>query len=36
MDNPECSELNIEISANDRTDEELDRMTRQLRFELKK
>jgi hypothetical protein len=35
MDNPELSNLNIEISASDATEEELDRMTRQLLSELR-
>ena len=35
MDNSELTELNIEISASDATDEELDRMTRQLLSELR-
>ncbi len=32
---PELSELNIEISANDATEEDIDRMTRQLLSELR-
>ncbi|HEX9840179.1 MAG TPA: hypothetical protein VGA72_12570 [Anaerolineales bacterium] len=35
MDNRELSDLNIEISASDATEEELDRMTRQLLSELR-
>ena len=35
MDNPELTELNIEVLANDATEEELDRMTRQLLSELR-
>ena len=35
MDNPELTELNIEVLANDSTEEELDRMTRQLLSELR-
>jgi hypothetical protein len=35
MDNPDYNQLNIEISANDATEEELDRMTRQLLAELR-
>jgi hypothetical protein len=32
---PELSELNIEVSANDTTEEDIDRMTRQLLSELR-
>ena len=35
MDNSEFTQMNIEISAVDATDEELDRMTRQLLSELR-
>jgi hypothetical protein len=35
MDNPELTQLNIEISASDATDEDIDRMTRQLLSELR-
>lgn len=35
MDNPELTELNIEVLASDATEEELDRMTRQLLSELR-
>jgi len=35
MDNQDLTQLNIEISASDATDEELDRMTRQLLSELR-
>jgi hypothetical protein len=35
MDNPELTQLNIEISANDATEEEIDLMTRQLLSELR-
>src|SRR4030095_8656217 len=35
MDNPELTELRIEISANDATPDEIDRMTRQLLSELR-
>jgi len=35
MDNQEFMQLNIEISASDATEEELDRMTRQLRREIR-
>ena len=34
MDHPEPSQFNIEISATDATEEEVDRMTRQLLSEL--
>lgn len=35
MDNPELNNLKLEISASDATEEELDRMTRQLLSELR-
>jgi hypothetical protein len=35
MDNPNLIELNLEISTDDATEEELDRMTRQLLSELR-
>ena len=35
MDDPELTELNIEISASDATEEDIDRMTRQLLSELR-
>src|SRR5687767_2349893 len=35
MDHPYLEQLNIEISASDSTDEDIDRMTRQLLFELR-
>jgi len=35
MDDQELTQLNIEISASDATDEEIDRMTRQLLSELR-
>src|SRR5919109_3613417 len=35
MDNPDFTQLNIEISASDATEEEIDRMTRQLLSELR-
>ena len=35
MDNPDLTRLNIEISANDATEEEIDLMTRQLLSELR-
>ena len=35
MDNPELTQLNIEISANDATEEDIDYMTRQLLSELR-
>ena len=35
MDNPELTELSIEVSAIDATEEELDRMTRRLLSELR-
>ena len=35
MDNPDLTQLNIEISASDATDEDIDRMTRQLLSELR-
>ena len=35
MDNQDLTQLNIEISASDATDEELDRMTRQLLSKLR-
>jgi hypothetical protein len=35
MDNQELVELNLEVSASDATEEEIDRMTRQLLAELK-
>lgn len=35
MDSPDLTQLNIEISASDATDEEIDRMTRQLLSELR-
>ncbi len=35
MNNPDLTQLNIEISANDATEEDLDRMTRQLLSELR-
>ena len=34
MDDPELTELNIEVSASDATDEDIDLMTRQLLSEL--
>lgn len=36
MDNPGLTQINIEISASGTTNEELDRMTRQLLSELRK
>jgi hypothetical protein len=35
MDNPELTNLNIEISASDATEEDIDQMTRQLLSELR-
>ena len=35
MDSPDLTELNIEISASDATEEDIDRMTRQLLSELR-
>ena len=35
MDNSDLTQLNIEISASDATEEEIDRMTRQLLSELR-
>ena len=35
MDNPELTQLNIEISASDATEEDIDWMTRQLLSELR-
>jgi hypothetical protein len=35
MNNPDLTQLNIEISANDATEEDVDRMTRQLLSELR-
>lgn len=35
MDNPELIQLNLEFSAKDATDEEIDRMTRRLLYELR-
>lgn len=35
MNNPEITQLNIEVSANDATEEDIDRMTRQLLSELR-
>jgi hypothetical protein len=35
MDNPELTELHIEVSATDTTEEDVDRMTRQLLSELR-
>ena len=35
MDNPDLTQLNIEISASDATEEDIDRMTRQLLSELR-
>src|SRR5688572_30651259 len=35
MDNPDLTQLNIEISASDATEEDVDRMTRQLLSELR-
>ena len=35
MDNPDLTQLRIEISASDATEEELDRMTRRLLSELR-
>jgi hypothetical protein len=35
MDSPDLTQLNIEISASDATDEDIDRMTRQLLSELR-
>ena len=35
MDDPDLTQLNIEISASDATEEELDRMTRQFLSELR-
>jgi hypothetical protein len=35
MDNPELTHLNIEISASDATEEDIDQMTRQLLSELR-
>ena len=35
MDNQEFMQLNVEVSASDATDDELDRMTRQLLRELR-
>jgi hypothetical protein len=35
MDNSELTELNIEISASDATEDDIDRMTRQLLSELR-
>ena len=35
MDDPELTELNIEISVSDTTEEDIDRMTRQLLSELR-
>jgi len=35
MDSPDLTQLNIEISASDATEEDIDRMTRQLLSELR-
>jgi hypothetical protein len=35
MENPDLTQLNIEISASDATEEDVDRMTRQLLSELR-
>jgi hypothetical protein len=35
MDNPDLTQLNIEIAASDATEEDIDRMTRQLLSELR-
>ena len=35
MDNPDLTQLNIEISASDATEEDIDQMTRQLLSELR-
>jgi hypothetical protein len=35
MDNPELTKLDVEISASDATEEDIDRMTRQLLSELR-
>src|SRR5215216_528541 len=35
MDDPDLTELNIEISASDATEDDIDRMTRQLLSELR-